>query len=271
MKKELIKNFTLGSDPEMFLYSEKLSKFVPVCGLVGGNKDLGIPINEHEPQFTILEDNVALEATMPPAISKEKWLTNFKFVKDYCFETILKPLDLIPMYVGAARFELADLDSPEAQYMGCSTSYSAWNNDSHIVNRDDLTLRTAGMHVHVGYDNNSPEVSIQLIKAMDLFLGVPSVLLDPDTERRIMYGKAGDHRLKPKYGVEYRVLSSYFMSTDELLGWVYDNAVKSIEFVNYGGIITNPEEIIKCINTCDKKMAKEIIEDYKINVLEYAN
>ena len=34
---------------------------------------------------------------------------------------------------------------------------------------------------------------------MDLFLGVPSILIDPDTERRKMYGKAGDYRLK-EYG-----------------------------------------------------------------------
>lgn len=68
--------------------------------------------------------------------------------------------------------------------------------------------------------------------------------------------------------MEYRTLSGYFLLNDDLLKWVYENTMKAIEFVNMGGIITNPEEIINCINTCNKEAALEIIEDYKINVLE---
>lgn len=29
-----------------------------------------------------------------------------------------------------------------------------------------------------------------------MYLGIPSVVMDPDTKRRTLYGKAGDFRLK---------------------------------------------------------------------------
>ena len=124
------------------------------------------------------------------------------------------------------------------------------------------------MHIHVGYKDPDVDVSIDLIRAMDLFLGVPSVFMDPDTERRKMYGKAGDYRLKG-YGVEYRVLSGYFLGSNELLSWLWDATQKAIDFVNAGGIITNPEDIIKAINNCDKELAKEILEDYNIKIFNY--
>lgn len=268
MRKDSVKNFKIGSDPELFLFSEKHNKFVPVCGLVGGTKDKPIPINQENDGYSLQEDNVALEFTIPAAASRKEWLDSMNFVKDYVTNAVLKNLGLVPRYVASARFLEEDLKSEAAQHMGCSSSYNAWTYEQHQVDRSDYTLRTSGTHVHIGYDDPNSDTNIDLIRAMDLFLGVGSVLLDPDTERRKMYGKAGDYRFKP-YGVEYRCLSGYFIKDDQILSWVYDNTLAAIEFVNSGGIITNPDDIIKCINNCDKKLALEIIEDYKINVLNY--
>lgn len=39
-----------------------------------------------------------------------------------------------------------------------------------------------------------------------------------------------------------------------------------IEFINSGGIITNEQDIIKCINTYDKELAREILDDYNIPI-----
>ncbi len=268
MKKDKIQNVLLGADPELFLYSEEKAKFIPVCGLVGGTKDEPLPIVEDQPMFAVQEDNVALEFTIPPVNNKKDWISHINFVKNYISNTVLNPMGLLPIYSGAARFEVEDLQTDAAKHMGCSESYDAWTHAIHEVNRDDETLRTTGFHVHVGYDNPGPENSIDIIRALDLFLGVPSVLIDPDTERRKMYGKAGDYRFK-QYGVEFRVLSGYFLMSDELLDWVYENTMKAIEFVNIGGIITDPDRIIECINTCNKDLAKQIIEDYKIEVLDF--
>lgn len=260
-----INNATIGTDPELFLFSPLYNKYVPVCGLVGGTKEEPIPINEENKAYSLQEDNVALEFTIPPAKSKSEFINSINFVKNYITETVLKPMELVPHYIASARFNDTDLDNPAAQHMGCSASYDAWSFEEHRVDRSDYTLRTTGMHIHVGYDKPNDKASIDIIRAMDLFLGVPSVLIDPDTERRKMYGKAGDFRMK-KYGVEYRVLSSYFIQNDELIGWVYDQTQAAIDFVNQGGIITNPSDIIDAINMCNHNLANEIIEDYNLNI-----
>ena len=265
MSKNKVTNVKIGSDPEIFLFSESKNKFVPVCGLVGGTKDEPIPVTDDG--FSLQEDNVMLEYTIAPSKTREEWVNNINFAKEYIKETVLKPLGLVPKYQAAAFFEFEDLDNEAAQTFGCSPDYNAWTLEQNEVKSDNPLKRTAGKHVHIGYDNPDLDVNIDLIKAMDLFLGVPSVLLDPDTERRKVYGKAGAYRFK-KYGVEYRVLSAYFQKNDELIGWVYDNTMAAIEFVNMGGIITNDQEIQDCINNCDKALALEIIEDYKINMIE---
>lgn len=260
-----INNAKIGTDPELFLYSPLYGKYVPVCGLVGGTKEEPIPINEENKGYSLQEDNVALEFTIPPATTKTEFINSINFVKNYITETILKPLELIPHYVASARFNEDDLSNPAAQHMGCSKSYDAWSFEEHQVDRSDYTLRTTGMHIHVGYDNPNDQTSIDIIRAMDLFLGVPSVLIDPDNERRKMYGKAGDFRMK-KYGVEYRVLSSYFIQNDQLIGWVYDQTQAAINFVNQGGIITNPGDIIDAVNSCNQRIATDIIKDYNLNI-----
>lgn len=143
MENKKIKNPLLGTDPELFLYSEEKAKFIPVCGLVGGTKDKPMSISNIK-GFSLQEDNVALEFTIPPVNNINDWLNNINFVKNYINDTVLKPLELYPMYVAAARFEEEDLNTPQAQHMGCDPSYNAWTFDMHEVDRSDKTLRTSG-------------------------------------------------------------------------------------------------------------------------------
>lgn len=261
----LIKGLTIGADPEMFLYSETEEKFVPVCGLVGGTKKEPIPVTKEG--HSLQEDNVMVEYTIPPCATRREFIDNIMFMRNYIDDTILKPKGLVSKCIASATFNAEDLKSDQALEFGCQPDFNAYTYEPNVVNRENILLRTSGGHIHIGYDKPSFIKSIEIVKALDLYLGLPSLMLDTDTERRKMYGKAGDYRLK-EYGVEYRTLSGYFLLNDDLLKWVYENTMKAIEFVNMGGIITNPEEIINCINTCNKQAALEIIEDYKINVLE---
>lgn len=197
MRKLLVDGVLLGCDPEIFLYSENYLKYVPVCGLVGGTKE--VPIHFTEKGHALQEDNVLLEFCVPPSKAIEEWLDNIKFTKDFITNKVLKPLELVPHYKATARFNEDDLKSEQAIHMGCDPSYNAYTLKENKVDRTDLTLRTSSGHIHIGYNNPDMETSLNLVKAFDLFLGVPSVLIDPDNERRKMYGKAGEHRLKP-YG-----------------------------------------------------------------------
>lgn len=118
-------------------------------------------------------------------------------------------------------------------------------------------------HIHIGYDDNNVEDSLLLVKYLDMYLGVPSVLKDTDTKRRSLYGKAGCFRLTP-YGLEYRVLSSYFLSTKTTLSWVWNGICKAIEAYNGDYLLADSELVQKAINESDKELAEKLVKKYKL-------
>lgn len=96
-----------------------------------------------------------------------------------------------------------------------------------------------------------------------MYLGIPSVVMDPDTKRRTLYGKAGDFRLKA-YGVEYRTLSSYFISSQETLEFVWNGIMKAINAYNYNLPLISAETVQNTINNSDVETAKHLIEKYNL-------
>jgi hypothetical protein len=98
---------------------------------------------------------------------------------------------------------------------------------------------------------------------MDMYIGVPSVVSDPDTNRRKLYGKAGSFRLTP-YGLEYRSLSSYMMSNNDLLSQVWDGVVRSITAYNEGTNLADPDLVQEVINTSNVELAKKLIDRYNL-------
>lgn len=66
--------------------------------------------------------------------------------------------------------------------------------------------------------------------------------------------------------MEYRTLSNFWIFDDKLIEWVFESVQKSFEFFNIGGIITNPEQIVECINNHNKELALEILDDYNIQL-----
>lgn len=139
---KLINGLTLGSDPEFFLFSEDLNKYIPVCGLIGGTKEEPLPISDRG--HFIQEDNVAVEFCIPPCKSREEWLEHINFVKNHFNDKLLPPLGLVPKYVASALFDIDDLLSPQASHFGCTPSFNAWNDERMIVDRGNPLLRTTG-------------------------------------------------------------------------------------------------------------------------------
>jgi hypothetical protein len=69
------------------------------------------------------------------------------------------------------------------------------------------------------------------VKQLDWYLGGWSLKHDSDPTRRTLYGRAGACRLK-SYGVEYRVLSNFWMTTADRRKAVWNRmqlAVKAME------------------------------------------
>lgn len=95
---------------------------------------------------------------------------------------------------------------------------------------DDHTFRSCGGHIHLGYVEGSgndflldPWGKAHTVRTMDAVLGIISVLLDNSPKaikRRELYGKASCHR-PTEYGVEYRVLSNFWLKSPELTMLMY--------------------------------------------------
>jgi hypothetical protein len=119
-------------------------------------------------------------------------------------------------------------------------------------------------HIHCGYDNPDIETSLILIKYFDAYIGLPSILLDDDNNRRNLYGKAGCFRLCD-YGFEYRVLSSMFLRNKSFLTFVWEGIVRALYAYSQGYELPNPDQIQEAINNSNVALAEKIIKKYNIN------
>lgn len=214
-------NITIGADPEVFVTSDGI--IVPVVGHLGGTKALPLPVAKGAVQ----EDNVLAEFNIDPARTSSEFVGNLKAVMGQLKEK-LHPLDID--IVSSHRFtkDMLLRSGRQALAFGCDPDYNAYTGKKNNAPSPRTVLRTAGGHIHVGYDNPTPEMNRNIVRAMDVFLGLPSVLLDDDKDRRMMYGQAGAYRDKD-YGVEYRTLSNFWLKHTSLMKWAYDNTIIAVE------------------------------------------
>jgi len=251
--------FSIGADPELFI-KNKYGHYKSAVGLIGGSKDAPRPIDNHG--NAILEDNVAVEFNIEPAANKKAFRASIHKVLNH-IRSILPEYELDT--ASAVSFPAEELETPQAQEFGCMPDYDAWRLCvNHKPPADDENLRSAGGHIHVGSDIaiNDP---ISVIRAMDLFLGVPSLVLDDGTLRRKLYGKAGCFRIKP-YGAEYRTLSNFWIFSDPLIDWAYQGTQRALEFVSNGSVIAPEHEFMiqRCINTSDMNDYSVLKEAYNL-------
>lgn len=267
MEKFQYKNITLGSDPEFFI-SNKKGKLISSIGIINGTKYQPQQLPALGKGFAIQTDNVLGEFNIPVATTSHQAMQSIAIMKAY-ISGFLANIDLLPKYMASGVYMKDQLNTPDAKAFGCSPDYNCW---TESVNKkpcaQNTALRSCGMHVHCGYDNHNEQASLNALKAFDLFLGVPSVIIDPDTRRRELYGKAGCFRFTD-FGCEYRVLSGFFISSNELTKWCFDQMLIAIEYLNEFGIdeIQKDGDLIQlCINSADKEIANKLIEKYNINL-----
>lgn len=252
-------NFTIGADPELF-FKNKENKLISVIGKLGGTKEEPFPIGEG---CAIQEDNVAAEFCIPPCNSAKEFISSIHYsLSDIQIRAEKLNLTLAKL-IASHSFDKDQLDHPQAQRFGCDPDYNAYSGRPNPRPRtENKSLRSAGGHVHVGTDKNPRN----LVKTLDLFLGVPSVLLDRDEERRKLYGKAGCMRFKP-YGIEYRTLSNFWIWEERTIDWVYHQVAEAIKYCdefNKERTETDQEQIIHSINNNDKETAKSLVNRWSL-------
>lgn len=246
----------IGTDPEVFVKNKNI---ISAVGMVGGTKEFPKEISEEG--HALQEDNVLVEFNTPPRSNPSDLYNDIQFCLAQINNILPKGVNI--EIVSSAYLDDIELASEQAQQFGCEPDFNVWTKDLNIPPNPDTNLRTAGGHVHVGYENPSQEKSEQLIRAMDLFLGVPSVLMDSDKLRRSLYGSAGSFRFKD-YGVEYRTLSNFWIKNKQLVEFIFEQTQRAFDFE--GDLIPHREDIEIAINKSDKDLAKSLIE--KFNVLK---
>lgn len=249
--------FRCGADPEVFLVNQQ-GKHIAINGLINADKWNPMQIPDMPEGFTLQEDNVALEYGIPPAATSEEFISHIQSVMDVSRKWL--PEGVTFSKLSCVVFEDDQLVHPMARVFGCEPDYCAYTKKANPRPRPDHPgMRSAGGHVHV----ETQEHPLQVIKAMDLFLAVPSVIMDDGKERKKLYGKAGAFRPKP-YGVEYRTLSNFWMFDKKLIDWVWRNTERALSNLKAGTMSDHVEE---CINNNDEKIARALINEFNLEVV----
>lgn len=221
--------FTIGTDPEFF--PKQGNKIVSVAGLLGCSKDQKL---ELAPDVRLQEDNVLAEFDINP----QQGFTAFN-------DNVKRGLDLVNAKLNEIDMELAfgisshiytqqELDSfdKSAFVFGCTPDFNAFTGlQNPSPQAANAGLRTAGGHVHIGYGDMVPvDLKSQQCAGVlcDYYLSLLSVLLDSDTRRKELYGKASCIRFK-EYGIEYRSLSNFWVADDTHRKTVYEQVEKVVK------------------------------------------
>lgn len=263
---QLVRNFQFGSDVEFFV-SDNKGNIASAEGFIPGTKKepkLFVTGNKY---FATQLDNVLAEGNIPPTADVEEFVAHMMQLRKHIDDTLV-PHGLVTVAQAAAQVPSEFLQTENAKTFGCDESYNCWTQlVEEVTPGNDPNLRTAGFHIHIGYDDPSPEVNIAIARALDLSVGVSSVLYEPPNDRRRLgYGRAGNFRHQP-HGVEYRMLSSWWASADQNIRWVLDTIDKNVmpmlnhkDSIKYiGAMKAFAVEAQDVINNWDKAAATKLI------------
>lgn len=256
----------VGCDPEVFVRKDGV--FQSAFGLIKGDKKNPQVV----PHGAVQVDGMALEFNINPAASEEEFVFNVQDV----FNTMCR---MVPGYEvvasPVAHFDPAYLKSQpkEALELGCDPDYNAWTERVNPRPDGERPMRTASGHVHIGWtggekidDADHVGRCNTLVRQLDFYLGLPSLIYDEDKERREMYGKAGACRYK-SYGVEYRTLSNAWLTNKDRMAWVYRATIRAVQDAMSGHLLQEKYgDIQGIINTSNVKEAKKIIKAEKLEV-----
>jgi len=228
-------DFKIGADPEFFV--KKFGQLTSAYGLIPGSKDKPYPVKKGAVQV----DGMALEFNIDPADSYSEFEENMSTVLDGII-AMVPGYEIFVEPVADFGLEYIKSQPKEASDLGCSPDFNAYTKTANPRPDVNTPFRTASGHVHIGWTNGVDindeghlEACRALTKALDLYLGVPSLTWDRDDRRRSLYGAAGAFRPK-HYGMEYRVLSNKWIMNPTLRKLVYHNTIDAIK-----AVIENPD------------------------------
>jgi hypothetical protein len=231
MAKALMKGFTIGADPELFVVDDK-GRFVSAEGLIPGTKEEPYPVTGGAVQV----DGMAAEFNIHPSQNFTEFNDNIEMVLYELRKMLPVGYQLVNKASVVFDEDVWNVSPDQAKILGCSPDFNAWEGSANPPPNpsDNPRMRTAAGHLHFGWTSGKAADDIthinhcnDLVKQLDYFLGLWSIIEDPDPVRRSLYGKAGACRYK-HYGVEYRVLSNFWVLNPVKRLQVWDRAVSAI-------------------------------------------
>lgn len=279
-------SFSFGCDPEFMIeHHEELKSAIGILP----KKENAVSKNGHGYYY----DNVLAEISVKPANTQDEALINVRQAL-HGLARLVSPGKFIIR--ASANYPNKELNCSEAKIAGCNPEWDVYTLQCVFPPDEDVDMldgyyqfktafRSAGGHIHLGSEKlQDPAEVFSVIRMMDLFIGIPSIFLDTDEtskDRRRIYGHAGSHRI-PDYGLEYRALGNFWLSSPELVALMYGLSAFVLNFVDkkhHERFWTVNEELldeddpslayschgydcnalIKTINTCNRKQAEKFM------------
>lgn len=253
-----------GSDPEIFIVNQD-NNIIPAFRFLKSKEEPNRIPENHQPLFWDgfqaefnLSASSCLDSTLYSVWYGLKHLN--KLAKGYDKNARLTVQNTFDV----PRHMLLD-EKPEHVAFGCMPSYNVYDMFGIKADGRDVSLRSAGGHIHLQLDSAQKKKIPQYVKALDAILGVATVSMfgsidNPD--RRQYYGLAGEYRT-PKHGLEYRTLSNAWMCHPTVTYIIFELARKVISLVDSDMFQLwkyNEADTIECINTCNIPLAFEILK-----------
>jgi hypothetical protein len=253
----------IGHDAEVFV--TKHGTIADAIGLLGGTKEDPLQVD----QGALQEDNVLAELNIWPASNADDFVSRTNSVMSTLKQRLPSGYDVAIQSSHHYDKEYLIAAPEQAMEFGCDPDFNCWTLEENDTSSPLTTLRTAGGHVHIGFPHDVTEVTrVKTMRMCDYLLGLPSVLLDVDTERRSLYGSSGAYRPKP-YGAEYRVLSNFWLKDETLMRWVFSQAVDCFnnrnDLDNYTGVLSSME-LQHIINVSDVSAAAHWVRELNIQM-----
>lgn len=251
----------VGCDPEVFVKDMSTGKFISGDKLIPGTKEKPYVVDKGAIQV----DGMALEFNIDPAKTVVEFVGNVIQV----FNTLKNHVSLVNRSLSLVASPVVDFD-PEyfeevsifAKQLGCHPDFSAYTLQPNDPPDGERPFRTASGHVHVGFTSGKTEddtdhfmASAILVRYLDCYLGIPSLLYDGDRRRRELYGSLGAFRPKP-YGLEYRVLSNAWLKDQRLIEYIYNQTRLAVDAWNEQRPLPFDEDLIQEMYLCKEEFSE---------------